>query len=117
MMTLPDGRTLFAAVVIVASCVASVTAQQPEAGASPSSASMERFRAALQAQQFITGNGGGLLSPRPDGLRLGVLTFVPPDAAGQFISIRVPIGDLVSRAAHSVAAAEHRRAENAARAE
>src|SRR2546425_3564535 len=116
--TLTVGRTLLAAFAIVASGVASVTAQQPEVGASPSSASLERIRAALQAQQPITRDGAGLLAPiKPDEFRLGVLTFVPPDTAGQFISIRVPIGDLVSRAARSVAVAQHRRAENAAHAE
>jgi hypothetical protein len=62
-------------------------------------------------------DGASLFVPKPDGFPVGVLRFVPPDAAGQFISIRVPIGELVNRAAHSVAAAEHRHAENAARAE
>jgi hypothetical protein len=118
--TLTVGRTLLAAFAIVASGVASVTAQQPEVGGSPSSASVERIRAALQAQQPITSEATALVffaPTKPDGFRLGVLTFVPPDAAGQFISIKVPIGELVMRAAHSVAAAQHRRAENAAHAE
>src|SRR5579872_562353 len=128
MTTLPIARTLLPAIGVVASGVASVRAQQPEAGASPSSASVERFRAALQVQQPITSDAASLFIPKPDEFRLGVLTFVPldgrlpcpwcvPTPAGQFIAIKVPIGELVGRAAHSVAAARHRRAERAAHAE
>jgi len=117
MTTLTVERTLLTAIAIVASGVASVTAQQPEAGASPSSASVERVRTALHVQRPITSDSASLFVAKPDGFPVGVLTFVSPDAAGQFISIKVPIGELVSRAAHSVAAAQHRRAENAARAE
>jgi hypothetical protein len=126
--TLTVGRTLLAAFAIVASAVASVIAQQPEAGVSPSF-SVERIRAALQAQQPITRDGAGLFAPtKPDGVflerllehpvifRLGVLTFVTP-SAGLFIDIRVPIGDLVTHAARSVSAAHHRRAETLAHAE
>jgi hypothetical protein len=127
--TLTVGRTLLAGFAIVASAVASVIAQQPEAGVSPSFTSVERIRAALQAQQPITRDGAGLFAPtEPDGVslerllkhpvifRLGVLTFVTP-SAGLFIDIRVPIGDLVTHAARSVAAAQHRRAENSSHAE
>jgi hypothetical protein len=93
----------------------SVRAQKPE----PSSASVERIRAALQSQQQpINSNGVPLFAPsKPDEVHWGLLTFLPPDTPGQFVSIRVPVGDLVSRAAHSIAAAQHRRVENAAHAE
>jgi hypothetical protein len=114
---------------MVASAVASVIAQQPEAGVSPSFISVERIRTALQAQQPTTRDGAGLLAPtQPDDVslerlldhpvifRLGLLTFVTP-AAGLFLDIRVPIGDLVTHAARSVAAAQHRRAENSAHTE
>ena len=142
--TLPVGRTLLAAFAIVASAVASVIAQQPEAGVSPSFTSVERIRAALQAQQTVTRDDAGLFVPtqqpitrdgaglfastQPDGVslerlvehpvifRLGVLTFVTP-SAGLFMDIRVPIGDLVTHAARSVAAAQHRRVENSSHAE
>jgi len=127
--TLTVGRTLLAAFAIVASAVASVIAQQPEAGVSPSLTSVERIRAALQAQQPIARDVVGLVAPtQPDGVslegllehpvifRLGVLTFVTP-SAGLFVDIRVPIGDLVTHAARSVAAAQHRRAESSAHAE
>jgi hypothetical protein len=126
--TLTVGRTLLAAFAIVASPVASVIAQQPEAGVSPSLTSVERIRAALKAQQPITRDAGLFAPTQPDGVslerllehpvifRLGVLTFVTP-SAGLFIDIRVPIGDLVTHAARSVAAAQHRRAENSAHAD
>lgn len=143
--TLTVGRTLLAAFAIVASAVAPRRAeaipppQQPEAGVSPSFTSVERIRAALRAQPPIIRDGAGLFAPtQPDGaffapaipdgafldrllehpviFRLGVLTFVTP-SAGLFIDIRVPIGDLVTHAARSVAASQHRRAENSAHAE
>lgn len=140
--TLTVGRTLLAAFAIVASAVASVIAQQPEARVPPSPSStqvsiplertpftsIERIRAALQAQQ-PTDNGARLFDPtKPETMfldrllehpvifRLGVLTFVTP-SAGLFIDIRLPIGDIVTHAARSVGAAQHRRAEDAAHAE
>ena len=45
---------------------------------------------------------------------LGILTFTEPNIPGEFVSVGVPIGDLVSRVAHSMAAAQYRRAEKAA---
>ncbi len=89
-----------------------IGAQQAE----PSTASMERIRAALQSpQQPLNSNGVPLFAPsEPDEFHWGVLTFLPPDTPGEFVSVRVPVGDLVGRAAHSVVAAQHRRAENAA---
>jgi hypothetical protein len=141
-MTTTVGRTLLAALAVVASAAALVTAQQPAANVSPSftsAESLERIRAALQAQQPITLDGTGLFAPTtPDGafftpstpdaapldrilehpviLRLGALTFVTP-RAGLFLDVRVPIGTLVTRAARSVADAQHRRSEKAAHAE
>ena len=114
-ITLRIGRTLLAAIAAVACGVASVDAQQLEADAPHFTPSIERIRAALQAQQPITSEGDGLDPAKPL-FRLGVLTFVPP-TGGKFIEVRLPIGDLVSRAAHSVAASQHRRAESAANAE
>jgi hypothetical protein len=61
--TLTVGRTLLVAFAIVASAVASVIAQQPEAGVSPSFTSVERIRAALQAQQPITRDDVDLFAP------------------------------------------------------
>jgi hypothetical protein len=49
--------------------------------------------------------------------RFGILTVVPPDTRGEFVSVRVPIGALVTGVAKSIASAQHRRAEKAARAE
>jgi hypothetical protein len=82
----------------------------------PSSASLKRIRAALQSpQQPISSDGVPLFSPgKPDKIQLGIVTFLPPDSPGEVVSMRVPVGALISRAAHSVAAAQHRRAERAA---
>jgi hypothetical protein len=110
-------RTLPVAFAVIVAGVSPVTVQQPESGVSVSSASVERIRVALQSpQQPIDSDGVPLFAPRkPDEFRFGALTFLPPDTPGQFVRIRVPVGALASRAARSIAAAQHRRAENAAR--
>ena len=85
-------------------------APQPAEPVSPSS--VERVRAALMSSP------PSLVIPSvPDERRLGVLTFVPPDAPGEFVRVRVPIGAFAVQAAHAVAAAHHRRQERAAREE
>jgi hypothetical protein len=112
-ITLNGVRTLLLVILVLLGGVLSVGAQQSEFH----STSVERIRVALQSpQQPINSDGVPFFVPRkPDEFRLGVLTFVPPDTSGQFVSIKVPVGALASRAAHSIAAAQHRRAENAAR--
>lgn len=108
-------RTLLVVITALVAGVLSVRAQQSE----PSSASVERILAVLQRPQLlppIASDGVPLLAPsKPDVFRLGVLTFLPPDTPGEFVSIGVPVGALVMRAAHSIAAAQHRHAENVAR--
>jgi|ERR1700730_9696799 hypothetical protein len=110
-------RTLPVAIAVIVAGVSPVTVQQPATDVSTPSTSVERIRAALQSsQQPINSDGVPLFAPRkPDEFRLGALTFVPSDTPGQFVSIRIPVGALASRAARSIAAAEHRHAENAAR--
>jgi hypothetical protein len=112
-VTLNAPLAVLVVITALAGSVISVRAQQSE----PSSAALERIRAALQSpQQPISSDGVPLFVPiKPDEFRLGVLTFVPPDTPGQFVSIRVPVGALASRAVHSIAGAQHRRAERAAR--
>jgi hypothetical protein len=79
---------------------------------------MDRVRAALQRPQPITLNGAWILAGiKSDEVQWGILTFVTPTTPGEFVSVRVPVGELVSHATHSIAAAHHRRAENAAHAE
>jgi hypothetical protein len=102
---------------------ASAGAQQPPVGAQqpsepPLSVSVDRVRAGLQRPQPITLNGVSILAGiKPDEVQWGILTFVPPTTPGAFVSVRVPVGELVSHAAHSIAAAHHRRAESAAHAD
>jgi hypothetical protein len=110
----PNGmRALLVIITALVVGVISVRAQESE----PSSVSLKRIRAALQSpQQPISSDGVPLFGPiKPDEVRLGALTFRPLDTPGQFVSIRVPVGAVASRAAHSIVAAKHRRAENAAR--
>jgi hypothetical protein len=105
-------RTLLVVITGLVGEVISVRAQQSEL----SSASL-KIRAALQSpQQPISVDGVPVFTvSKPDEFRVRVLTFLPPDAPGQFVRIRVPVGALASRAVHSIADAHHRRAENAAR--
>jgi hypothetical protein len=130
-MTL-KGKTRLAAILAGACGVVSVHAQQPETAVSLFNLSTERIRAALQTPQPIAGAVDNrfftsrqpndfrysllpLSQPQPGDLRLGPLTLM--QCPTLFICVNVPAGDLVSRAAHSMAAAKHRGAENAAHAE
>jgi hypothetical protein len=108
-----NAATVLVVIGALIGSVIAVRAQESE----PSAASLKRIRAALQSpQQPLSSDGMALFTPsKPDEFRFGVLTFLPPDAPGQFVSVRVPVGALASRAGHSIAAAHHRRAENAAR--
>jgi hypothetical protein len=56
----------------------------------------------IQPEQFWTD------APKPT--RFGILTIVPP-ANGEVISVSVPVGELVMRAAHAVGKAQYRRQE------
>ena len=105
--------TLLVVITALVGASMAVRAQESE----PSSASLKRIRAALQSpQRPISSDGVPLFGPgKPDDVQLGVLTFVSPDSPGQVVSMRVPVGTLISRAAHSVVAAQHRRAERATR--
>ena len=96
--------------VVVLFFVASVGAQQAN-----SSASVERVRLALESSQQ-TRLTSPILPPwiAPVPTRLGTLTLLPPQTNGQFVSVVVPVGDLVMRAVHTVSAGQHRRAERKA---
>jgi hypothetical protein len=115
MSQMTSERTLLLVVAALLGGVVPVRAQPSE----PHSPSVERIRVALQSPaQPIDSDGVPLFAPsKPDEFRLGAATFLQPATPGQFVSIRVPVGALASRAAHSIAAAQHRRAENAARGE
>ena len=104
---------LLGVMTALAGGLATVSAQ----GADAPSESLKRIRTALQSpRQPIGSDGVPVFSPsNPDEVRLGVLTLLPPDTPGEVVSIRIPVGALVSRAAHAVLVAQHRRAENAAR--
>lgn len=120
-----SARTLLALIGFACSA-GPVLAQEPASNSSLSFTSIERIRAALQtppsdsARLFTPGKPDSLfierLSEQPVIFRLGAVTFVTP-TDGLFLDARVPIGDLLSRAVHSIAAAQHRRAEEAAHAE
>ena len=122
-MIFKDVRTLPVVIVVLLGGAASAGAQQPPVGAQqpsepPSSVSPDRIQAALQRPQPITLNGISILAGiKPDEVQWGILTFVTPTTPGQFVSVRVPVGELVSHATHSIAAARHRRAEGAAHAD
>ena len=103
-------------VLAALACPHNLTAAKAQEVASPSSsASLERVRVALQQLEPSPLIVGPMVPIPPDERRFGILTFLPPDTRGEFVRVRVPVGALVSGVAHSMAAAEHRRAEKAAR--
>jgi hypothetical protein len=105
-------RMVFVSALVVGPMAASVRGQQQSNPTDPES--LIRIRAAL-AQQLVTTGSPSLFGPTVhDEWHLGVFTLLPPDTPGEFIRIRVPIGALVVRAAHSVAASQHRHAEESA---
>lgn len=77
--------------------------------------SVERVSAALQGQPRL---GSGVFTwTEPAPVRLGILTLVPPVHRGEIVRVRLPIGELVSAAAHRISTANQRRREAAARQE
>lgn len=101
---------------LVSLCGPSTRAQQAD---SSSTASLQRMRVALQSAQEskIRGDAPLFVPGVKEVWPLGILTIVPPESSGEFVRVRVPVGALISRVSHSIATAQHRRAEKAARAE
>ena len=62
-------------------------------------------------------NSGVFSWTNPSPRKLGVLTIEPATAPGQVLRVRLPIGELVSKAARSLTAAHQRRREAATRRE
>lgn len=87
-------------------CGASLVAQERDR-------SLERISLALQQPILVVPSVGQVESTLPK--TLGILTLVPPIRPGEIVRVSVPIGDLVSRAFRSVAGANQRRQESAAR--
>jgi hypothetical protein len=109
-----EGETRIAtgAAIVAALCLAtSAEAQQPV-----SAETLERVRLALQSSPPQPGltSPTPLVGTAPEIKRFGILTLLPPDTSGEIVSVRVPVGDLATRAARAVAAVQHRRAERRA---
>ena len=85
---------------------------QPSSPATPES--IDRIREALNRQPLVTTGTPLFEQQSHDESHFGFLTFVTPDTRGEFVRIRVPIGELVMDAVHSVSSYQHRRAEKAA---
>ena len=75
--------------------------------------SLERISLALQKPFSIMRGVDPIEVPAPK--TLGIFTLVPPERHGEMVRVSIPIGELVSRAFRSVAAAKRRRQEEAAR--
>ena len=67
----------------------------------------------MQQPHGIASGVGVVENPLPK--TFGVFTLVPPTGPGEVLRVSVPIGEFVSRAFKSVAAANHRRQEATAR--
>jgi hypothetical protein len=96
--------------VLALSLAASAEAQRPDPPAS-----LESLRVALQKSQqpsIVIPAVPPWVVPRPT--HLGILTFVPPDTNGEMVRVVVPVGALVSKAAHAISNARRGRAERKA---
>ena len=94
------------ALVIALGLPPSVLAQENDRSA-------ERVGAALQRQSLL--GSGALTWADPPPRKLGIFTLVPPEGPGEIVRLRLPIGELVSQAAHALSAAHQRRREASAR--
>ncbi len=75
--------------------------------------SLERISLALQQPLPIVPSVVPFQENLPK--KLGILTLVPPAMPGEIVRVSIPIGEFLSRAFRSVAAANQRRQELAAR--
>jgi hypothetical protein len=106
-------RTICVASLVTGLMSASVRAQQPPSD-SPDAEHLQRIRVALTQPLVTTGAPSLFDGTAPVERHLGFLTFLPPDTRGEFIRVGVPIGAIVSRTTHALAAAQRHRAEKAA---
>ena len=75
--------------------------------------SLQRISLALQQPIPIVPGGVPFQADFPK--RLGIFTLVQPTMPGEMVRVSIPIGELISRAFKTVAAANQRRREVAAR--
>jgi hypothetical protein len=99
-------RGLAAGIVVSSVCSAPLLAQERDR-------SLERISLALEQPPPIMRGVGPVESASPK--KLGIFTLVPPTSRGEMVRVSIPIGELVTRAFTSVAAANQRRQEEAAR--
>src|SRR4051794_26310236 len=74
---------------------------------------VERVSAALQRQSGFVSSLGSWIEPPPK--KLGILTLETPKETGEMVRLSLPVGELVSRAAQRISAANQLRRETAAR--
>ena len=99
-------RGVAGSLVVSLLCAASVGAQERDRA-------LERISLALQQPLPAVRGIDAVDSVAPK--KFGIFTLVPAQGPGEIVRISVPIGELVSRAFKSVAAAARRRQEAAAR--
>jgi hypothetical protein len=75
--------------------------------------SVERISAALRRQSQLGSSALTWTEPPPK--QLGIVALVFPTEPGEMVRLRLPIGELVSKAAQGVSAANQRRRETSAR--
>jgi hypothetical protein len=93
---------------------ASVHGQQPPADAKDDE-SLNKIREAINRPALVITGGPSLFEPGThDQWHVGVLTFLPPDTAGEFLRVQVPIGALVMKPVRAIRKAQHDRAERLA---
>src|SRR5579862_9408738 len=94
---------------------ASVRGQQQPPADAKDDESLNKIREAINRPALVITAGPSLFEPDThDQWHVGVLTFLPPDTAGEFLRVQVPIGALVMKPVRAFRKAQHDRAEKSA---
>jgi hypothetical protein len=99
-------KGLAAGLLVLLACPAPLLAQERDPA-------LARISLALQQPTLIVRGVDPVERAAPK--TFGIFTLLPPSAPGEIVRVSIPIGELVSRAFKSVAAANRRRQEEAAR--
>jgi hypothetical protein len=108
------GRRAIVAVLVTGVIGASAHGQQQSDAKDDES--LNKIREAISRPALVITGGPSLFEPDTtrDQWHVGVLTFLPPDTAGEFLRVQVPIGALVMKPVRAIRKAQHDRAERSA---
>jgi hypothetical protein len=100
------------AILVAVALIAPVGAQQSD---QPVSESLKLALQKPQSFRLLIPTDPPWITPQPT--TVGILTIASPDRNGEMLKVAVPVGELMTRAAHAISQVRYRRAEKQARAE